>query len=68
MFKGKFGFDPTWLKLNTAALDGFFKPKAPPLIGADVSSSGVKMVELTASGPGRYRIERCAMRPLPKTA
>jgi type IV pilus assembly protein PilM len=66
MLKGKFSFDPTRLKFNTAVLESLFKPKAPPLVGADVSSSGVKMVELTSPAPGRYRIERYAIEPLPK--
>src|SRR5215212_1623177 len=66
MLKGKFSFDPTRLKFNTAMLESLFKPKAPPLVGADVSSSGVKMVELSSPAPGRYRIERYAIEPLPK--
>jgi type IV pilus assembly protein PilM len=66
MLKGKFSFDPTRLKFNTAVLESLFKPKAPPLVGADVSSSGVKMVELSSPAPGRYRIERYAIEPLPK--
>ena len=66
MLKGKISFDPSRLKPNAAALEGLFKPKAPPLIGADVSSSGVKMVELAAAGPGRFRIERYAIEPLAK--
>jgi len=66
MFKGKISFDASRLKLNAAALEGLFKPKSPPLIGADVSSSAVKMVELTNSGPNRYRVERYAIESLPK--
>jgi type IV pilus assembly protein PilM len=66
MFKGKISFDASRLKLNTAAIEGLFKPKSPPLIGADVSSSAVKMVELTNSGANRYRVERYAIESLPK--
>jgi type IV pilus assembly protein PilM len=66
MLKGKFSFDPKGLKFTAAALESLFKPKAPPLIGADVSSSAVKMVELSAGGSGRFRMERYAIEPLPK--
>ena len=33
----------------SSALD-FFKTKAPSLIGADISSTAIKLVELTAVG------------------
>ena len=45
-----------------------FKPKAPPLIGLDISSSSVKMVELVEAGKGAYRLERYAIEPLPQDA
>ena len=48
------------------AVEGFFKAKTPPLIGMDISTSAVKMVELSDSGNGMYRIERYAIEPLPK--
>src|SRR5262247_2129430 len=38
----------------------------PPLIGADISSSAVKMVEIAQAGKGMYRVERYAIEPLPK--
>jgi len=44
-----------------------FNPKARPLIGVDISSFAVKMVELSG-GDGDYRIERYAVEPLPKDA
>jgi type IV pilus assembly protein PilM len=43
-----------------------FNPKARPLLGLDVSSSSVKMVELTEAAPGSYRIERYAIEALPR--
>ena len=43
-----------------------FNPKARPLIGLDISSSSVKMVELTEVTPGSYRIERYAIETLPR--
>lgn len=45
-----------------------FNPKARPLIGVDVSSFAVKMVELADNGDGSYRIEHYAIEPLPKDA
>lgn len=39
-----------------------------PLIGVDVSSSAVKMLELADSGNGMRRVERYAIAPLPKDA
>jgi type IV pilus assembly protein PilM len=54
------------LKFDTAILERLFKAKAPPLIGTDLSSSAIKMVELAESGQGLYRLERYAIEPLPK--
>ncbi len=45
-----------------------FNPKARPLIGVDISSSAVKMVELADAGKGVHRIERYAIEPLPRDA
>src|SRR5665647_971526 len=59
MLKGKFSF-------NLAALENLFKPKTPALLGADISSSAVKMVEIAETGKGMYRVERYAIEPLPK--
>lgn len=58
MAKGKFS-------LNFDAIEGLFKPKMPPLIGADISSSAVKMVEIADAGKGGFRLERYAIEPLP---
>jgi type IV pilus assembly protein PilM len=43
-----------------------FNPKARSLIGLDVSSSSVKMVELASDGKGGYRVERYAIEVLPR--
>jgi type IV pilus assembly protein PilM len=43
-----------------------FSPKARPLIGLDVSSSAVKMVELASDGKNGYRVERYSIEVLPK--
>jgi len=59
MFKGNFSFD-------LSALEGLFKAKMLPLIGVDISSSAIKMVEIDEASKGIYRVERYAIEPLPK--
>lgn len=46
----------------------FFRDSTPPLIGVDISSASVKMVELTEGGKGAYRLESYAITPLPRDA
>jgi len=46
---------------------GLFTPKAPPLVGLDISSTAVKLLQLSQSG-GKYRIEHYAVEPLPPNA
>lgn len=46
----------------------FFKETTPPLIGVDISSSAVKMVELSSSAKGKYKLEAYSTAPLPKDA
>lgn len=55
MFKGKFDIN----------LD-FMEIKSPSLIGVDISSSSVKMVELSKVGKGKgsFRVERYVIEPL----
>ncbi|HRF11734.1 MULTISPECIES: pilus assembly protein PilM [Candidatus Accumulibacter] len=43
-----------------------FNPKARSLVGLDISSSSVKMVELASDGKGGYRVERYAIEVLPR--
>ena len=45
-----------------------FHAASRPLIGLDISSSAIKMVELAESGKGAYRLERYVIEPLPKEA
>lgn len=45
----------------------FFKPKAKPVIGLDISSSAIKLVELSKSGSG-YKVEAYAAEGLPSNA
>lgn len=42
--------------------------KGRPLIGLDISSSAVKMVELADAASNQYRLERYAIEPLPRDA
>src|SRR6202795_1827311 len=51
-------------KLDSAF--AFLQTKSPPLIGVDISSSALKLVELSETGKGSYRLERYAIEPLPK--
>lgn len=44
-----------------------FSRKAPPLLGLDISSTAVKLLELSRSGT-RYRVESYAVEPLPPNA
>ena len=46
---------------------GLFTPKAPVLIGVDISSTAVKLLQLVQSG-GRYRVEHYAVEALPPNA
>ena len=49
-------------------ISALLNPKARPLLGLDISSSAVKMVELVANGKDGYRVERYAIEVLPKDA
>ena len=48
-----------------SALD-LFKTKSPSLVGVDIASTSLKLVELSESGKGTYRLERYAIEPLAK--
>src|SRR5437763_6919243 len=54
------------LKEKFSSAFSFLDTSAPPLIGVDVSSTALKLVELTEAGKGAYRLERYAIEPLPK--
>jgi len=49
----------------SSALD-LFKTRSPALIGVDIASTSLKLVELSAAGKGAYRLERYVIEPLPK--
>ena len=46
----------------------FLQTKSPPLIGLDISSSAIKMVEIAEAGKGLYRLDRYVIESLPKDA
>jgi type IV pilus assembly protein PilM len=46
------------------ALSSMFGNNAAPLLGLDISSSSVKLVELGRDKAGNYVLERCAIEPL----
>jgi type IV pilus assembly protein PilM len=54
------------LKEKLGSSFSFLQTTAPPLIGVDVSSSALKLVELSEGGKGVYRLERYAIEPLAK--
>jgi len=45
-----------------------FSSKTPPLIGLDIGSSSIKIVELSEGASGVLRLERYAIEPLPRGA
>ena len=56
------------MQIDVSALKSIFNPKLRPLIGLDISSTAVKMVELVDAGKGQPRVERYAIEVLPKDA
>lgn len=46
------------------SMGSLFKRQNPPLIGLDISSSAIKLVELSQDGQGIWILERCASEPL----
>ena len=46
----------------------FLQAKSAALVGVDISSSAVKMVEIAEAGKNLYRVERYAIESLPKDA
>ena len=49
-------------------LSSLFGKSSPPLAGLDISTSGVRLVELADAGRGELRLERYAAEPLPRGA
>ena len=53
---------------NFSSTLDLFKTRSPSLIGVDIASTSLKLVELSAAGKGLYRLERYVIEPLPKDA
>ncbi len=53
-------------KEKLASQFDFLSAKTPPLLGVDISSSFIKIVEIAEAGKGLYRVERYVIEPLPK--
>jgi type IV pilus assembly protein PilM len=56
------------LKENFNLKFDLFNESTPPLIGVDISTSAVKMVELSGSSKGTYRLEAYSIASIPKDA
>lgn len=50
------------------SLGSLFGQSSPPLVGLDISTSAVRLVELADAGKGVLRLERYASEPLPRGA
>jgi len=50
------------------SLGSLFNRQPAPLLGLDISSSSVKLVELGRDREGQYVLERCAIEPLERGA
>ena len=49
-------------------IGSLFGKKNPPLVGIDISASGVRLVELASAGSDQLKLERYASEPLPRGA
>lgn len=49
-------------------LGSLLSSKSPPLVGMDISTTSVKLVELGEAGKSNYKLLRYAIEPLPKGA
>ncbi len=49
-------------------LGSLFGQTSPPMLGLDISTSGVRLVELSIVGKGEIRLERFAAEPFPRGA
>jgi type IV pilus assembly protein PilM len=56
------------LQIDISTLKSIFNPKLRPLIGVEISSTSIKMVELVDSGKGQPKVERYAIESLPHDA
>lgn len=62
MLSGKLALSTDWLSSL-----GFTQTRNAPLVGIDISSSAIKMVELSRTGKN-FQVERYVIQPLPREA
>lgn len=55
-------------KRNFCLKFNFFKEKSPTLIGVDITSAAIKMVELSRDGNGHYTLDAYVISPIAKQA
>lgn len=60
--------DRRGMKINTQKLATFFRKQSSPLLGIDISSTAVKLIELRRLDTQRLRVESYAIEPLPQNA
>jgi len=51
---------------NFSSTLDLFKTGSPALIGVDIASTSLKLVELSPGGKGAFRLDRYVIEPLPK--
>jgi len=56
------------LQIDISSLKTIFNPNLRPLIGVDIGSTSIRMVELVDAGKGVPRVERYVIEPLPRDA
>ena len=56
------------MQIDISSLKTIFNPKLRPLIGVDIGSTSIRMVELVDAGKGVPRVERYFIEPLPRDA
>lgn len=56
------------MQIDISLLKTIFNPKLRPLVGIDIGSTSIRMVELVDMGKGVPRIEHYAIEPLPREA
>lgn len=56
------------MRINTPNLAGLFRKQSSPLLGIDISSTAVKLIELHRLDARHLRVESYAIEPLPQNA
>lgn len=56
------------MRIDISSLKAIFNPRLRPLVGLDISSTAVRMLELVDAGGGQPRVEHFAIELLPRGA